>query len=168
MNSSHIFVTTDLFVDLFIASHRNPFPALSSGIPVNIIRFISFLIKFFHCLLHSRGNPWFTAGYFNNSHLTDNTAVTGFSVILDIFRVMDHIAGDFQFMTKCCKDTAEIGVIVAVDDHTVTVFFLHIFYEFPCKTYFVSAKCKWKKILSFHKKCIFVICIGNCVVFSCL
>ena len=161
MNTVSVFVTADLVIHSFVASHRNPFSALASGIPVNIIRFVSLFTQFCHSLFHCCCDSRLAAWDLYNSHLPDDTAVTRLSVFFDILSIMDHIARDLQLMTKRCKDTAEIGVIISVDDHAVAMLFLHIFHKLPRKTHLVSTKSKRKKIISLHKKCIFAIIIAE-------
>ena len=152
------FPLTDLIINSVIGSHRHPFSSLPSGITINIVRTETFFPKFCHCLFHCCCNPCLTAGNLCHSHLTDNTAVGTFPFILYIFLIVDHIAGNLQFMTERGKNPAKIGVVIAINDHTVAVFFLHIFNKFSGKTDFVSTKSKRKKILSLHKELIFIIC----------
>ena len=156
-----VFVTADLIIHSFIASHWNPFSALTSGISVNIIWLVSFLAKFCHSLFHRRCDSCLAAWDLDNSHFADNTAVAGLSVILNILCIMDHVARNLQFMAERCEYTAEIRMIIAIDDHAVAMLFLHIFHKLPCKTYLVSTKCKWKKVVSLHIECIFTIIIAE-------
>ena len=126
-------------------------------ISVNIIGTVSFFRKFIHGCLHGLCYRLFAAADFSDSHPADNTAVIRLTVILNIFCIVDHITRNRQLMAESCQYPAEIGMIIPINDHTVTVLLFHILHKFPGKSNFISPERKWKQIISFHIEMIFFV-----------
>ena len=129
-----------LMICIDIRFHGYGFISFPIDISIDIIRFTAPFLQSIHGLLNCLPDIDLSTGDRNHTHSLNQTAVTVLLFFLNVILIIYHITGNLFPFACNRKNPAKIRMVIAIDNHAITIFLFHVFQESAGKPDFIAAK----------------------------